>query len=47
VFHCFWHFQLDGSYTDEWILQHCWPLVENNLNVTGITIALSQYLQWS
>jgi hypothetical protein len=23
VFHCFWHFQLDGSYTDEWILQHC------------------------
>ncbi len=18
-----WHFQLDGSYTDEWILQHC------------------------
>jgi hypothetical protein len=20
LFHCFWHFQSDGSYTDEWIL---------------------------
>jgi hypothetical protein len=23
VFYCYRHFQSDGSYTDEWILQHC------------------------
>jgi hypothetical protein len=33
VFHCYRHFQSDGSYTDERILQHCQPLVEYNLNV--------------
>jgi hypothetical protein len=33
VFHCYQHFQSDGSYTDERILQHCQPLVEYNLNV--------------
>jgi hypothetical protein len=33
VFHCYWHFQSDGSYTDEQILQHCQPFVEYNLNV--------------
>jgi hypothetical protein len=33
VFHCYWHFQSDGSYTDERILQRCQPLVEYNLNV--------------
>jgi hypothetical protein len=27
------HFQSDGSYTDERILQHCQPLVEYDLNV--------------
>jgi hypothetical protein len=33
VFHCYRHFQSDGSYTDERILQRCQPLVEYNLNV--------------
>jgi hypothetical protein len=33
LFYCYRHFQSDGSYTDEWILQHCQPLVEYNLNV--------------
>ncbi len=33
MFHCHWHFQSDGSYTDKRILQHCQPLVEYNLNV--------------
>jgi hypothetical protein len=33
VFHCYWRFQSDGSYTDERILQCCQPLVEYNLNV--------------
>jgi hypothetical protein len=33
VFHCFWHFQSDGGYTDERILQHYQPLVQYNLNV--------------
>ncbi len=33
LFHCFWHFQSDGSYTDKWILQCCQPLIEYNLNV--------------
>jgi hypothetical protein len=33
LFYCFRHFQSDGSYTDKWILQHCQPLVEYNLNV--------------
>jgi hypothetical protein len=33
VFHCYRHFQSDGSYSDERILQCCQPLVEYNLNV--------------
>jgi hypothetical protein len=33
LFYCYRHFQLDGSYSNEWILQHCQPLVEYNLNV--------------
>jgi hypothetical protein len=33
VFHCYRHFQSDGSYTDKRIMQHCQPLVEYNLNV--------------
>jgi hypothetical protein len=33
VFHCYRHFQSDGSYTDERILQRYQPLVEYNLNV--------------
>jgi hypothetical protein len=33
LFYCYRGFQSDGSYTDEWVLQHCRPLVEYNLNV--------------
>jgi hypothetical protein len=33
LFYCYRHFQSDGSYTDEWILQHCQPVVAYNLNV--------------
>jgi hypothetical protein len=33
LFYCYRCFQPDGSYTDEWILQHCQPLVDYDLNV--------------
>jgi hypothetical protein len=33
LFYCYRHFQSGGSYTDEWILQHCQPLVDYDLNV--------------
>jgi hypothetical protein len=33
LFYCYRRFQLDGSYSDKWLLQHCRPLVEYNLNV--------------
>jgi hypothetical protein len=33
LFYCYQRFQSDGSYTDEWILQHCQPLVDYDLNV--------------
>jgi hypothetical protein len=33
LFYCYGHFQSDGSYTDERVLQHCRPLIEYHLNV--------------
>jgi hypothetical protein len=33
LFYCYQCFQSYGSYTNKWLLQHCQPLIEYNLNV--------------